>query len=72
MNAINPGGIASELGRPDLWALHGAREHLEDWRRVRSIITSMSTALQNKIDEANSEKQLMETGGAGLRGSTRI
>ena len=62
MNAINPSAASPELSTPIRWALRCARDHLDDWRRVRSIISSMSTALQNEIDEANSEKQLMETG----------
>jgi hypothetical protein len=51
---------------PDRWALWGTREHLDDWTRVRSIITSMSDALKNEITEANKTKELMETGAVGL------
>jgi hypothetical protein len=60
MNAVNQGGIAPELGTPIRWALHCARDHLDDWRHVRSIITLMSNALQNEINEAHSGKRLME------------
>ncbi len=64
MSNAAPETTRPSLATPAGWALYGAHEHLDDWRRVHSIIFMLQDRLEAEIQSVEAKGELLETGEA--------